>query len=149
MEIINIIKEQIKDIKGKDKEKLDEKTKTIKENLKDVDLEEANLTKEDVKDGFKAGLVFYNPVSRKLINKYSGRVRMAGSIKPINPNLLKILPKLMRKIKKNNIKISSNPKLNSTISNKENGRVFMSGSVDKSDLNDIQSKLNALKSKYK
>ena len=87
MEIINIIKEQIKDIKGKDKEKLDEKAKTIKENLKDVDLEEANLTKEDVKDGFKAGLVFYNPVSRKLINKYSGRVRMAGSIKPINPNV--------------------------------------------------------------
>ena len=152
MEIINIIKEQIKDIKGKDKEKLDEKAETIKENLKDVDLEKENLTKEDVKDGFKAGLVFYNPVNKKLINKYSGRVRMAGSLKPINPNLLKILPKLMRKIKKNNIKISSKPKLNSTISSKdtskENGRVFMAG-VDKSDLNDIQSKLNALKSKYK
>ena len=102
-QIINNIKEQIKDIKGKDKEKLDEKTKTIKENLKDVDLEKEDLTKEDVKDGLKAGLIFYNPVSRKLINKYSGRVKMGGSLKPINPNLLKILPRIMRKIKKNNI----------------------------------------------
>ena len=96
MEIINIIKEQIKDIKGKDKDKLDEKAETIKENLKDVDLEKENLTKEDVKEGFKAGLVFYNPVSRKLINKYSGRVKMGGSLKPINPNLLRILPRIMR-----------------------------------------------------
>ena len=29
------------------------------------------------------------------------------------------------------------------------GRVKMGGNVDKDDLNDIQSKLNALKSKYK
>ena len=152
MEIINIIKEQIKDIKGKDKEKLDEKAETIKENLENVDLEKEILTKEDVKDGFKAGLVFYNPVSRKLINKYSGRVKMGGSLKPINPNLLKILPRIMRKIKKNKV---SNPKLATTIASKDNGRVCMSGrvkmggNVDKDDLNDIQSKLNALKSKYK
>ena len=70
---------------------------------------------------------------------------MGGSIKPINPHLLKILPRIMRKIKKNNIKTSN--KDNGRIS--MSGRVKMSGSVDKDDLNDIQSKLNALKSKYK
>ena len=96
-QIINIIKEQIKEFTGKDKQTLENKTETIKENLKDVDLEKENLTKEDVKDGFKAGLIFYNPVSRKPINKYSGRVKMGGSIKPINPNLLKIMPKLFKK----------------------------------------------------
>ena len=58
-------------------------------------------TKEDVKDGFKAGLIFYNPVNRKVIAKYSGRVKLGGSVKPIHPNLLKILPKILKKIKNN------------------------------------------------
>ena len=145
MQIINIIKEQIKEFKGKDKEKFDEKVENVKENLKDIDLEKENLTKEDVKEGFKAGLIFYNPVSRKVINKYSGRVKMGGSIKPINPKLLKILPRLFKKIK-------IVKKINKTNNNGRvamAGRVKMSGDINNENLNDIQSKLNALKSKYK
>ena len=112
-------------------------------------MEKENITKEDVKDGFKAGLIFYNPVSRKMINKYSGRVKMCGSVKPINQNLLRILPKILRKIKTNPSLKSRVPKTISAKSESVSGRVKMSGGVDKSDLNDIQSKLNALKSKYK
>ena len=74
-QIINIIKEQIKEFTGNDKKTLETKTETVKNNLENVDLEKENLTKEDIKDGFKAGLIFYNPVSRKPINKYSGRVK--------------------------------------------------------------------------
>lgn len=143
-QIIDIVKEQYKEITGKDKQTLDNKVENLKENLKDVDLEKENLTKEDVKDGFKAGLIFYNPVSRKVINKYSGRVKMGGSIKPINQNLLRILPKLLRKRT-----MTKNQALPKTIASRDSGRVKMSGKIDKSDLNDISSKLEALKSKYK
>jgi len=145
-QIVDIIREQYKEIKGKDKETLDNKVENLKENLKDVDLEKENLTKEDVKDGFKAGLIFYNPVSRKVINKYSGRVKMCGGVKPINPNLLRILPKLLRK---RATQMMKNQIVNKTISSKDNGRVKMSGSIKKEELNDISSKLEALKSKYK
>ena len=144
-QIIDIVKEQYKEMKGKDKETIDKKVENLKENLKDVDLEKENLTKEDVKAGFKAGLIFYNPVSRKVINKYSGRVKMCGGVdNQINQNLLRILPKLLRKHKER-----ANELVNKTIKSKESGRVKMSGSINKSDLNDISSKLEALKSKYK
>jgi len=149
-QMINIIKEQIKEFTGKDKQTLENKTETIKENLKDVDLEKENLTKEDVKDGFKAGLIFYNPVSRKPINKYSGRVKMGGSIKPINPNLLKIMQKLFKKKTLQSIKNNNNTDVNHTKGETvKNGRVRMSGNVSNSQMNDISSKLEALKAKYK
>ncbi len=135
------------------KKTLDNKVNTVKDNLKDIDLEKENLTKEDIKDGFKAGLIFYNPVSRKPINKYSGRVKMAGSVKPINPNLLKIMPKLFRKktlksIKKDIVNNNSDIK-NSKGESVKNGRVKMSGEISKSQMNEITNKLEALKSKYK
>ena len=138
-QIFNIIKEQIKTISGNDKKTLDNKAETIKNNLENIDLEKENLTKDDIKEGFKAGLIFYNPVSKKPINKYSGRVKMGGSIKPINPNLLKIMPKLFKK---------------KTIQSKS-GRVRMSGatssasSISDSKMNEISNKLEALKAKYK
>ena len=138
-QIFNIIKEQIKGFTGKDKQSLENKAETVKENLKDVDLEKENLTKEDVKAGFNAGLIFYNPVNRKPINKYSGRVKMGGSLKPINPNLLKIMPKLFKKKT-----IQSNKTKNS-----KGGRVRMSGDISKTQMNEISSKLEALKAKYK
>ena len=152
-QIFNIIKEQIKDFTGKDKQTLETKADTIKNNLENVDLEKENLTKEDVKDGFKAGLIFYNPVSKKPINKYSGRIKMGGSIKPINPHLLKIMPKLFKKksiqkIKKdilnNNIDVK-----HSKGESAKSGRVRMSGSISNSQMNEISSKLEALKAKYK
>ena len=161
-QIFNIIKEQIKGFTGKDKQSLENKAETVKDNLKDVDLEKENLTKEDVKAGFNAGLIFYNPVNRKPINKYSGRVKMGGSIKPINPNLLKIMPKLFKKktlhsIKKeikNNNAIDVNHTRGESVSStnkvsKSSGRVRMSGNISKSQMNEITSKLEALKSKYK
>ena len=152
-QIFNIIKEQIKDFTGKDKQTLETKAETVKNNLENVDLEKENLTKEDVKDGFSAGLIFYNPVSRKPINKYSGRVKMGGSIKPINPNLLKIMPKLF---KKKSIQKIKKDILNNNIDVKhskgesvKSGRVRMSGNISNSQMNEISSKLEALKAKYK
>ena len=152
-QIINIIKEQIKEFTGNDKKTLDNKVNTVKDNLKDIDLEKENLTKEDITSGFKAGLIFYNPVSRKPINKYSGRVKMAGSIKPINPNLLKIMPKLFRKktlksIKKDIVNNNTDIK-NSKGESVKNGRVKMSGNISNSQMNEISNKLEALKAKYK
>ena len=152
-QIFNIIKEQIKEFTGSDKKTLETKAETVKNNLENVDLEKENLTKEDIKDGFKAGLIFYNPVSRKPINKYSGRVKMGGSVKPINPNLLKIMPKLFKKktikrirdeIKNNNIDVN-----HTKGESVKGGRVRMSGNISNSQMNDISSKLEALKSKYK
>ena len=64
---------------------------------------------------------------------------MGGSIKPINPNLLKIMPKLFKKKT-----IQSNKTKNS-----KGGRVRMSGDISKTQMNEISSKLEALKAKYK
>ena len=154
-EVIDIVNEQVKDFTGNDKKTLDNKINTVKNNLQDIDLQKENLTKEDVKAGFKAGLIFYNPVSRKPINKYSGRVKMGGSIKQINPNLLKIMPKLFKKkslqsIKKeikNNNAVDVNHTKGESV--KSSGRVRMSGNISKSQMNEITSKLEALKSKNK
>lgn len=154
-QIINIIREQIKEFTGKDKENLENKVENVEQNLPEVDLEKENLTKEDVEEGFKAGLIFYNPVNRKPILKYSGRVKMGGSIKPINPNLLRILPKILKTTKGKRIstkminQMKDNRRLNDSDLNDKNRRIRMSGNISKNDLNDISSKLEALKSKYK
>ncbi len=142
-EVIDIVSEQVKDFTGKDKETLDNKVNTVKNNLENLDLQKENLTAQDVKAGFKAGLIFYNPVSRKPINKYSGRCKMAGSIKPINPNLLKIMPKLFKK------KAITSIKKDIQNAGSKGGRVKMSGSISNAQMNEISNKLEALKAKYK
>lgn len=173
LQIVNIVKDQIKEFKGKDKVSLEKKIENVKNNLQNIDLEKENLTKEEIKEGFNAGLIFYNPVNRQLIKKYAGRVGLGGSVKPLNPKLLRILPKILksatrktRQTKRPNFSVDISGPNNRKLENKdlleeEGGRVFMSGRVgmggrvkmsggtDKSDLNSISSKLEALKSKYK
>ena len=146
-EVIDIVSEQVKDFSGNDKQTLDNKVNTVKENLQNLDLQKENLTPQDVKEGFKAGLIFYNPVSRKPINKYSGRCKMGGSIKPINPNLLKIMPKLFKKKAMKKEIQNAGSKSNGRV--KMAGRAKMSGEISKSQMNEITNKLEALKSKYK
>ena len=156
-QVFNIIKEQIKDFTGKDKQTLETKAETVKNNLENVDLEKENLTKQDIKDGFGAGLIFYNPVSKKPINKYSGRVKMCGSIngakgtsaqaQPINPNLLKIMPKLFKK--KTIQSKSGRVRMSGAASNNTARSASSASAISDSKMNEISNKLEALKAKYK
>ena len=145
-QIIAIIREQIKEFMGKDKEQLEKKTENVEENLKDLDLEKENVTPEDIKDGVNAGLIFYNPVNRQMIKKYAGRVKLGGSVKPMNPRLLKILPKILNSRRKLTTKgIDKHNRFDELSSHKDGGRARMSGNIS----DDVTSKLEALKSKYK
>ena len=162
-EIVDIIREQIKEFMGKDKEQLEKKVENVEENLKDLDLEKEDVTKEDIKEGVNAGLIFYNPVNRQMIKKYAGRVKLGGSLKPINPKILKILPKLLNKrrlinkIRPATIGIDKPNRFNDVPDNLKGGRARMSGRAKMSGRvrmsgnigDDITSKLEALKSKYK
>lgn len=151
-QIIAIIREQIKEFKGKDKEQLEKKTENVEENLKDLDLEKENVTTEDIKDGVNAGLIFYNPVNRQMIKKYAGRVKLGGSIKPMNPRLLKILPKILNSRKKlTTMGIDRPNRFNELPPHKEGGRASLGGRARMSGNigDDVTNKLEALKSKYK
>ena len=137
-QIVDIIREQIKGFMGKDKEQLENKVNNVQENLQDLDLEKEDVTKEDIETGVNAGLIFYNPVSRQPIKKYAGRVKLGGSLKPMNPKILKLLPKLLNKKKLTHNTIKGGRA-------KMAGRARMAGNIG----DDITSKLEALKSKYK
>lgn len=152
-QIVTIIRGQIKEFKGKDKEQLEKKTENVEENLKDLDLEKENVTPEDIKDGVNAGLIFYNPVNRQMIKKYAGRVKLGGSLKPMNPKLLKILPKILNSRKRllTTKGIDRPNRFNELPQHKEGGRTSLGGRARMSGNigDDVTSKLEALKSKYK
>ena len=80
--IMNTIKDQVAQAKqqlndAKENKKLDEKVKTVENNLQ---VNKDNLTAEDVNKAVSAGFIFYNPINKKPIPKYSGRINLGGNL---------------------------------------------------------------------
>ena len=80
--IMNTIKDQVTQAKqqlndAKENKKLDEKVKTVENNLQ---VNKDNLTADDVNKAVSAGFIFYNPINKKVIPKYAGRIKLGGRI---------------------------------------------------------------------
>lgn len=90
--IMNTIKDQVTQAKqqlnenpkgltaaaaAKENKKLDDKVKTLESNLQ---VNKDGLTSEDVTKAVSAGFIFYNPINKKVIPKYAGRVKLGGRI---------------------------------------------------------------------
>lgn len=123
--IMNTIKDQVQQAKqqlqdSKENKKLDEKVKVLENNLQ---VNKDNLNATDVNKAVAAGFIFYNPINKQLIPKYSGRINLGGRINlcgrinlagELNPkvwNLLKkprctrgqACPKIMPKYRVHNV----------------------------------------------
>ena len=109
--IMNTIKDQVTQAKQqlndtKENKKLDEKVKTIENNLQ---INKDNLTAEDVNKAVSAGFIFYNPINKQPIPKYAGRVHLGGRINlcgQLNPKVWNLLKK-----PRNGNKIMSKPRI--------------------------------------
>ena len=78
--IMNTIKDQVTQAKqqlqdAKENKKLDEKVKTVENNLQ---VNKDNLNADDVNKAVSAGFIFYNPINKKVIPKYAGRIKLGG-----------------------------------------------------------------------
>ena len=109
--IMNTIKDQVTQAKqqlqdAKENKKLDEKVKTVENNLQ---VNKDNLTSEDVNKAVSAGFIFYNPINKKVIPKYSERIKLGGRINlagELNPKVWNLLKK-----PRNGNKIMSKPRI--------------------------------------
>ena len=102
--IMNTIKDQVTQAKqqlndAKENKKLDEKVKTLENNLQ---VNKDGLTSEDVNKAVAAGFIFYNPINKKVIPKYAGRIKLGGRINlagrinlggELNPKVFNLLKK--------------------------------------------------------
>ena len=96
--IMNTIKDQVTQAKqqlqdSKENKRLDDKVKTIENNLQ---VNKDNLTADEVNKAVSAGFIFYNPINKQPIPKYSGRVRLGGRINlagQLNPKVWNLLKK--------------------------------------------------------
>ena len=96
--IMNTIKNQVQQAKqqlqdSKENKKLDEKVKTVENNLQ---VNKDNLNADDVNKAVAAGFIFYNPINKQLIRKYSGRINLGGRINlagELNPKVWNLLKK--------------------------------------------------------
>ena len=96
--IMNTIKDQVQQAKqqlqdSKESKKLDEKVKTVENNLQ---VNKDNLNATDVNKAVAAGFIFYNPINKQVIPKYSGRINLGGRINlagELNPKVWNLLKK--------------------------------------------------------
>lgn len=105
--IMNTIKDQVQQAKqqlqetskmsaaeaAKESKKLDEKVKTVENNLQ---VNKDNLNATDVNKAVAAGFIFYNPINKQVIPKYSGRINLGGRINlagELNPKVWNLLKK--------------------------------------------------------
>ena len=96
--IMNTIKDQVTQAKQqlndvKENKKLDEKVKVVENNLQ---VNKDGLTSEDVNKAVSAGFIFYNPINKQVIPKYSGRINLGGRINlagELNPKVWNLLKK--------------------------------------------------------
>lgn len=96
--IMNTIKDQVTQAKqqlndAKENKKLDDKIKIIENNLQ---ANKDGLTSEDVNKAVSAGFIFYNPINKKVIPKYAGRINLCGRINlagELNPKVWNLLKK--------------------------------------------------------
>lgn len=96
--IMNTIKDQVTKAKqqlqdSKESKKLDEKVKVLENNLQ---VNKDNLNATDVNKAVAAGFIFYNPINKQLIPKYSGRINLGGRINlagELNPKVWNLLKK--------------------------------------------------------
>ena len=80
--IMNTIKDQVTQAKqqlndAKENKKLDDKVKTLESNLQ---VNKDGLTYQDVNHAVGSGFIFYNPINKKVIPKYAGRIKLGGRI---------------------------------------------------------------------
>ena len=109
--IMNTIKDQVIQAKqqlnnAKENKILDEKVKTIENNLQ---VNKDNLNANDVNKAVSAGFIFYNPINKQVIPKYSGRINLGGRINlsgELNPKVWNLLKK-----PRNGNKIMSKPRI--------------------------------------